>query len=241
MIIFDYGHTLCFEESFDGVRGCEAVMKYTSKNPNNLSAKEISEFFDSIYYDIGKIARASNIELHNLLSERLMYEYLQIEFSISLTEIEKVFWDNAAPGIVMPHAKEVLTYLKESGIRSGVISNISFSGENLTERINELYPENDFEFVIASSDYLYRKPHPMIFKLALKKANLCAGDVWYCGDSPNFDAEGAHNVGIFPVWYHSEIECDYRDKNLDVRPEFDHLYIRDWLELIDNLEVLHKK
>ena len=35
MILFDYGQTLIAEDSFDGVKGTEAVLKYATKNKYN--------------------------------------------------------------------------------------------------------------------------------------------------------------------------------------------------------------
>ena len=238
MIIFDYGHTLCLEDDFDGLRGTEAVMKHAAVNKNNIGAKEICDFADSLYYGIGGKAHDIDIEIHNLISEKFMYEYLQIEFDLPMAQIERIFWDSAAPGKAMPNAEKALDYLQARDIRSGVVSNISFSGDNLAGRLNRMFPKNKFEFIIASSEYIFRKPHKMIFELALHKAGLTAGDAWFCGDSTKHDIAGAMNAGIFPVWYHSEIACNYRDPGLDKRPDFDHLYIRDWLELIDILEKL---
>ena len=140
------------------------------------------------------------------------------------------------PDKIMPNTDKMLDYLKTKNIRSGVISNLSFSSCNLTERINSLLPDNDFEFIITSSDYVYRKPTKMIFDLALRKAELSTDEVWFCGDNTKSDIYGAAEAGIFPVWYHSDIECTYRDKALDTRPECSHLYIRDWLGLIEVLE-----
>ena len=232
MILFDYGHTLCYEPGFDGVAGIRAVMKYATHNKKNLSAEEISAFSDSLYNEVAGKARDVDLEVHNQISERFMYEYLQIGFDIPWREIERIFWDNIAPCEIMPDIDKVLAYLKKSSIRSGVISNMSFSGDNLTDRINRLLPGNDFEFVIASSEYMYRKPNKMIFELALRKADLPTSEVWFCGDSVNYDIVGAASAGIFPVWYHSNIERNYGDSSLDVHPEFELLYIRDWTEFI---------
>ena len=236
MIIFDYGHTLCRETDFDGDKGAAAVMERAVRNENNLSAKDLRDFSFALYEGIAGEARGIGIEIHNLISDKLMYDYLQIGFDLTPVQIERIFWENAAPGDPMPNIEKVLSYLKERGIRSGVISNISFSGENLAERINRLLPDNEFEFIIASSEYIYRKPNKILFELALRKARLPACDAWFCGDSTKHDVAGAVSAGIFPVWYHSEIECGYRDKSTDVRPACDHLYIRDWLELIAALE-----
>ena len=236
MILFDYGHTLSYEAPFDGVRGTEAVMKHATRNKHALSAKEIAAFSESLFFGLPQAARVLGVEVHNQISQRFMYEYLQIGFGLPPEQIERIFWDNAAPGKAMPNIDKALDCLKRNGIRSGVISNISFSGNNLTERINRLLPENDFEFVIATSEYIYRKPSKLIFELALRKADLPADEVWYCGDSTKYDVAGAAGAGIFPVWFHSEIECDYRDKRLDARPACGHLYIRDWLQLVEVLE-----
>ena len=238
MILFDYGHTLCNEADFDGVRGMKAVLRHAVANKNNIGAEDLNAHFFNLYDGIAKDIRNAGAELHNLICEKFMYEYLQIAFDMPPVLIERIFWDNAAPGVPMANAGLVLDYLKSHGIRSGVISNISFCGANLANRIGELFPGHMFEFIIASSEYIYRKPHVMLFELALRKADLPAEDVWFCGDSTKHDLDGARSAGIFPVWYHSHIECGYRDKSTDVRPEYEHLYIRDWLELIKILDGL---
>ena len=49
---------------------------------------------------------------------------------------------------------EFLTFLKHQDIRTAVISNISYSGNAVIKRINDCIPNNDFEFIIATSEYL---------------------------------------------------------------------------------------
>lgn len=96
-------------------------------------------------------------------------------------EQETVFWDAASAGEAMPGAAEMLACIKAKGIRSAVVSNILWSGEALRKRLDRLLPGNSFEFILASSDYMLRKPQPMLFELALRKAGLTAGEVWFCG------------------------------------------------------------
>ena len=238
MILFDYGHTLSYSVDPDNMRGNEAVMKHAVRNKNNLCAADVQKFAQEFYEEIENKIRSADIEVHGHISTRLLYEYLQIGFDISFQKIEQIFWDAAYPDKPMPNTEKMLDYLKTWGIRSGVISNMSFGSHNMTERINDLLPNNEFEFVITSSEYVYRKPTRIIFDLALRKADLSSDEVWYCGDNTRCDVYGAAGAGIFPVWYHSDIECSYRDKNLDIPPECGHLYIRDWLELIEVLENL---
>lgn len=235
MILFDYGHTLAAEPGYNSLRGTEAVMRRAIRNPRNLSAEQVDKFSAELFFGVCGQVRDLGAEIHNIQFQRMMYEYLQIEFDVSFTEVERIYWDNAAPGEAMPYADEMLVYLDKRGIRTGVISNIGFSGNGLTERLNRLLPNNHLEFVVASSEYMIRKPNPMLFELALRKARLEAQDVWFCGDSPTADIAGASSVGLFPVWYEDlAMENPFREKNSKL-PECEHLHIHDWRELIEVL------
>ena len=52
----------------------------------------------------------------------------------------------------------MLDFINKNGIRSAVISNLLWSGDALSERLNRLLLMNEFEFVMTSSDYIVRKP-----------------------------------------------------------------------------------
>ena len=230
MILFDYGDTLLCEPGFDTLRGNEALMKYAVSNPQKLSAKQVNDFSGYLWEEFCGPIREIGAEFHNLNFQKLLYETLQLEFSVGNEELELIFWDNMSPGAKVPHVEEMLDYLREKNYRTGVISNIGFSGKALENRIGRLLPKHNFEFIIASSEYMVRKPNPLIFKLALSKADLTADEVWYCGNKPEFDVIGAHNAGIFPVWY--------RNDETDKPPCCELLRIDDWLEFIDILEEL---
>lgn len=236
MIIFDYGHTLLYESGFSDTKGYGALLPYAIRNENNLSAQEIAVTANQIFTDIGKNSRNHGVEIHDHMFQRLLFEYLELEFSLSRDELDSLFWDAAAPGEIMPKADQMISYINQRGVRSGVISNISLSENTLESRINRLLPDNRFEFIMASSEYVYRKPNRILFEVALKKAHLKPEEVWFCGDHPVFDVQGAASAGIFPVWYQSDLECPYRKKTEDEAPECAHLHIRDWKELIDILE-----
>ncbi|GHV06666.1 hypothetical protein FACS1894217_05820 [Clostridia bacterium] len=173
-------------------------------------------------------------DFHIRNSDKLVYEYLQLEFSITPEEQERVFWDATSYGAKMPHVEEMLAHLRKSGICSWVISNIGWSGKALKERIDRLLPDNNFEFIIASSEYIVRKPNPMIFELALRKAQLSANEVWYCGDNAMCDVEGASSARIFPVWYLSATPDNFKPP--DATPNCEHLYITNWLKLVTALK-----
>ncbi|BFK90462.1 hypothetical protein K030075H31_15720 [Blautia producta] len=101
-----------------------------------------------------------------------LYESQGIEIALNNSEIDTVFWDAAAPRMPTKGIKDFLVYLKNKGIRTGVISNICYAPSVVAERINRLLPENAFEFIITSSNYIFRKPNKRIFDLALEKTEL---------------------------------------------------------------------
>lgn len=228
MILFDYGQTLVNEKTFDGVKGTEAVLKYATANKYNLSAEEIQREANAINKELGRFDPARRhlfqVEVPNHMFTKYLYESLGIEVLLSDLEMDRVFWNAAAPGEPTDGIEDFLAFLKKQGIRTGVISNISYCGEAVKERIRSMLPEHEFEFVLATSEYLYRKPNKRIFDLALKKAELKPEDVWYIGDQYECDVMGAKGAGILPVWYIGAIDLPYDEKE-------DVLIVRSWKEL----------
>ena len=239
MILFDYGNTLLYEPDFDTLRGQKALLPYIKSNPHSRTPEEIVAFSDRLFAEMRK-ARAIGFEIHERQFQQLLYEYLKLEFTIPFTEVERIFWENTSPGKVMPGADKMLDFINRKRIRSGVISNISFSGQALAQRINRLLPHNQFEFVITSSEYGVCKPNRLLFELALQKSGLAVCDVWFCGDSLEADVTGAAQLGIFPVWYEdSTVENPWRKKSDMTVPAGEILHIENWnclLRVLTRLE-----
>lgn len=236
MIIFDYGQTLVDEVSFDGVKGIKAVLDTCVNNPSHITAEEIQQLVNDLNSETGRFDPETShlrfIEIHEHPFNNYIYEYFGIERIVSPFELERVFWDAAAPGKPVENIDTLLEFLENNQIRTSVISNISYSGQTLTDRITRLLPNNHFEFIMASSEYVFRKPHKRIFEIALKKARMDKKDAWYCGDNSRCDIDGAKKAGLTAVWYKGAFRNSLSD------PQEDHTTIYDWLELIDLLEEL---
>lgn len=236
MILFDYGNTLLYEKNMNFLRGYRAIFPYLSKNPRQVTPEEMEAMGEGLYRKCNA-SRKAGFEVHQWRNHKFLCEYLGIEFAISDAEVEKTLWDYTSEGAQMPYVTEMLRCLKDNGIRSGVISNIGWSGHALAERINRLLPDNSFEFILASSDYIFRKPNPILFELALRKADLPPEEVWYCGDRIEYDVNGAKGVGIFPVLYEDlTVENPWGEQNDGWEIDVPHLHIHDWRELVDILE-----
>lgn len=232
MLLLDYGQTLVDETSFNGIAGMSAIMKYAIENKYHRTPEQVQEEAEVINGEIGRFsasgAQLLQIEIPNNIFVAYLYESLGIRLSIPYSEIDTIFWDAASPGRATKGVAEFLEFLRQKHIRTGVISNIPYSGQAVERRIRETVPGHTFEFIITSSEYCFRKPNKRIFQLALEKAGLQAEDVWYIGDNYECDVVGARKAGIFPVWFIGAV------KQYEARE--DVLTVSQWSELQKLLE-----
>lgn len=200
MILFDYGHTLCYQDDTDFLRGERAVFAHVTENPHGVTPEEACELGARLFAEAEGVRRAG-YEVHEWPLLRLKYESLGLRFDVPMEELEIILGNAADPDKLMPGVREMLADLRRRGIRTGVISNLGWSGHALTARLEKMLPEHRFEFIMASSEYALRKPNPLLFRAALEKARLTAPEVWYIGDSIAADVTGAKRAGLFPVLY----------------------------------------
>lgn len=233
MILFDYGGTLLCEPDWDILRGERAILEHAVSNPRGCTPEELSA------WESGSLLarmplRELDVEMPQLQMLRLKYELHGIRLDIPYEEAEYVFWSSVSrisERCVYPHIRETLEAIREMGIRTGVISNLVWSGASLKRRIDALLPGNRFEFIITSSDYGIRKPDTRLFQLALARAGLTPENVWYCGNDFRKDVAASRAAGLFPVWYLGRMEGDRKDPAPEPADAADTLTISDWNEL----------
>ncbi len=235
-ILFDYGHTLAKENSFDSLAGYRALMRYAASNPKSVTAEEIAAYDAKLFGYLMKNAHTADIELAHRALFRTLFETFGVKFDLSELEMELIYWENASPIEPMPGAVEVIDYLNEKGIPTAVVSNLSFSGEALHYRLRSILPRERFCFVMSSCDYGWRKPNSFLFNAALANIGERAEDIWFCGDNTQADIKGASDAGMVPVWVRSPIICTYRDPAHDTAPEVSHILTDRVDRLIELLE-----
>ncbi len=136
-----------------------------------------------------------------------------------------------------PGAAETLLELRKAGIRTGIISNLCWSGAVLTRRLCETFPEHCFDIVMKSSEYIFRNPDGNIFDMAIRKSGLDKANIWYCGNDIKVDLAGAHGAGLYPVFYDDRsVPSKIHEKNDSVTIDFLYLRIGSWQELIDEIK-----
>ena len=74
----------------------------------------------------------------------------------------------------------------------------------MEESLKQIYPNNQFEFVLASSDYGIRKPDGKLFEVGIMRSGLAPEEIWYVGDKVRVDVVGARACGMVPVLFKSK-------------------------------------
>lgn len=93
-----------------------------------------------------------------------------------------------------PDVEPALAALREvAGLRIGVVSDW---GSNLSGILEGLGLDRYLDFVLASASVGVAKPDPAIFRMALERAGIGAGEALMVGDSLRADVEGAAAAGL---------------------------------------------
>ena len=236
MILFDYGGTLMYEPDFEPANGNKAIYPYISENPHNVTLEEFSEYLLRLFDEIREL-RGELIEIHEHTFLRNVLEHFDMKLSVSIEDAEWIIWNGISRAVQIPGAAEMLKNLESMGIRTGIISNLCWSGNALTRRLSDAFPDHRFDFVMTSSEYIFRKPDGHIFDMAIQKSGHEKADIWYCGNNIDVDLIGAYRAGIYPVFYDDRsIPGNVHEKNDSANANFPHLRVECWHELIDEIK-----
>ena len=236
VILFDYGGTLIYEPDFCPRADNTAIYPYISENPHNISLQEFSDYLLKLFDEI-RALRGELIEIHEHTFLRYVLEHFDMKLSVSIAEAEWIMWNGISKGCMTPDADKMLAALRKKGIRTGIISNLCWSNAALTRRLKLFFPENEFDFVITSSEYIFRKPDSHIFDIAVRKSGLQPEQIWYCGNDIATDVFGAYEAGLLPVFYDDRsVSSSIHEKNDMMQSDFSYLRIGSWQELVNKIQ-----
>lgn len=100
--------------------------------------------------------------------------------------------------IGFPNLHDMLTYMKQQGMRLGIITN-GF-GEFQNNNIKELQIEDYFDAILISEIEQIRKPDPAIFLRAADRLGVKPEEAVYVGDHPENDVIASRQVGMKGIW-----------------------------------------
>jgi putative hydrolase of the HAD superfamily len=97
-----------------------------------------------------------------------------------------------------PDTIQVLTALKSSGHRLGILTNGASDRQNA--KIDRFGLRDYFDFCLVEGDLGFGKPDTDAFREALKRFGLPARDAAMIGDNPAMDIAPARAMGFHTVW-----------------------------------------
>lgn len=128
----------------------------------------------------------------------LGYAHEKLDMERLLSEYR---WGVAEGVVAFPEVPKVLEKLRSHGFELGIITN-SFVPMRLRDieiQAHGLMPYFP-RFRYSAADLGYLKPHPEVFRAALKAMNVTPKEAIFVGDSLPADIIGAQSAGMRAVW-----------------------------------------
>jgi putative hydrolase of the HAD superfamily len=218
-VLFDWGDTL-FHFAYDEAlleAGWEAGLAATGRDDLPDHAETASRFRDRYLPLLFVPGTVEEVEYPGIIREVLG------EFGVSLTdeellrflEAEHEAWAPARELGSQSHA--LLESLRERGLKTGLASNAFDPPDLLHADLRRMGLAERLDAAVFSSEVGKRKPHPLIFEVALQRLGVAADRALFVGDSLSADVAGAKGVGMTTVqalWFRADeddgrIEPDY--------------------------------
>lgn len=214
-IFFDLDHTLWDFEKNSAL----TFDKIFVANGIEVKLEDFLEAYVPINQDYWKLYREDKVTKQELRYERLKKTFDAIGVSVGDKDIdilsEEYIANLSSFNNVFPHTVEILDYLRPN-YRLHVITN-GFQ-EIQDKKLKNAAIYHYFDHIINSEMAGVKKPHPHIFKLALKRARISPTNALMVGDNLEADILGARAVGFHTLHFNA-----HQQPRHDVCPMIDSL------------------
>lgn len=128
----------------------------------------------------------------------LVLKHLGIEENVELAKtVQSKFYD-FVDCTLYPEVKDVLMEFQQRGLKLGLISTAYEEEIHLVLEKADL-EKATFDIIVGVDAAQCMKPHPDIFKYAIKKLDVKPEETIFVGDNVEADYEGAENAGLHPL------------------------------------------
>jgi putative hydrolase of the HAD superfamily len=197
-VFFDLDHTLW---DFDK-NSKLAFQRVFAAHKISIDIQDFITVYEPINEAYWKKYRENKVTKDQLRIGRLAdsFSALQISFSHSVLNKMAHKYIEELPGNnhLFEGAIDLLTYLKTK-YSLHIITNGFQEVQHKKMENSGLFPF--FESITASEEVGLKKPHPVVFKTALKKAQTLPNKSIMIGDSLEADIIGAQNVGMKTIYF----------------------------------------
>lgn len=197
-VFFDLDHTLWDFETNSKV-AFESIFK---KHALPIRMDKFLNYYVPINAKFWKLFRDEKISQETLKYGRLKetFEIIKIKASPELIQelASDYLMELPMSNTLFEGTHEILQYLKNKGYAMHIITN-GFEKVQL-EKLRNSKINHYFNQIITSESVGVKKPNPLVFKEALKKAQVAATNAIMIGDNWEADIMGAKNVGLDVIY-----------------------------------------
>lgn len=148
------------------------------------------------------------VALRSVFSDRMEDDLWHLATRLQAIPRRKRVWELASD------AHETLTWLKEAGLRLGVVSNFD---ETLPDLCDRFSLTQYFDAIIVSSLVGVEKPDPEILRIACRQLGVSPLASLYVGDHP-FDVLCAKEAGMSVAWLCDPV--DLLPESMSCQPDY---------------------
>ena len=204
-ILFDFGGTLMHgrknwipiiakaDDALTNHLRTEGIEVHINTFPTEFR-KRLDEYFKQREKDL--LETTYTFVLRELLKEK---GYDDVSSDVIRRSLDALFSVTQENWALEEDAISTIKELRDKGYNLGIVSNAGDDAD--VQKLAQNFGITQyFDFILTSAACSYRKPHPLIFEIALSN--------WYCppseavmiGDNLDADIRGAQEAGIYGVW-----------------------------------------
>ncbi len=215
-IFFDLDHTLWDFEKNCAETLLELYDIHSLHRHKDFGADDFVKVYQNVNKALWKDFHAGKLDKGYIRSKRfiLTFEALGLQQADVPMGLEEQFLQICpSKSHVLPHAHEVLTYLKQK-YTLHIITNGFYDIQNI--KLSAAKLENYFSEIINSESCGYMKPDKRIFEYTLERVGAKPQECLMVGDDLEADVLGARNAGIDQVFFNPEKELHTEEISYEI-------------------------
>jgi putative hydrolase of the HAD superfamily len=217
-VLFDWGDTL-FHFAYDEAlleAGWAAGLAATGRDDLPAPVEASSHFRERYLPLLFVPGTVEEVEYPGMVREVLgeLGASITDEELLRFLESEHEAWAPAREMGAQSHA--LLDSLRERGLKTGLVSNAFDPPELLHGDLRRMGLAERLDAAVFSSEVGKRKPHPLIFEVALQRLGVAPDRAVFVGDSLRADIAGAKALGMTAIqalWFRAD------DDDASVEPD----------------------
>jgi putative hydrolase of the HAD superfamily len=98
-----------------------------------------------------------------------------------------------------PDAHATVDALREAGVKLALVTN--GAGVTQREKIERFELAHRFDHIQIEGEFGQGKPEPAVYRHALERLGVAAGDAWMVGDNYEWEVVAPQKLGLSGIWY----------------------------------------